>query len=182
MVELDTIHTLSEVIIDWDLLFAEEYYLLTSIDNENWDTVYYQRFGNEYTDTVFFNPIEAAYIKISCIKQILPYGFSIAEVEVYSMDSATGTCPGVPSLIRNQEQDKVLIYPNPAHIVINLDFRENNIYSSTIQLFDVYSNLIYSELINQSSHRIDLDGLVNGIYFMRISNDNFLITKKIVNL
>jgi hypothetical protein len=180
MVELDTIHTLSEVIIDWDILFAEEYYLLTSVDNENWDTVYYQRFGNEYTDTVLFDPIEAAYVKISCIKQILPYGFSIAEVEVYSMDSVTVTCPGVPSLIRNQEQDKVLIYPNPARNVINLDFRDNNIYMNTIQLFDVTGNLVYSELINQSSHRINLDGLMNGIYFIRISNMEYSVTKKLV--
>jgi hypothetical protein len=183
IVELDTIHTLAEVIIDWDILYAEEYYLLTSIDNENWDTVYYQRFGNEYTDTVFFNPIEAAYIQISCIKQILPYGFSIAEVEVYSMDSATGECPGGPSLIRNHEQGiRLSIYPNPTHNIINLDFGDDTGCKKNIQVFDVYGNLVYSELINQSSSRIDLDGLANGIYFIRISNDNFLVTEKIIKM
>lgn len=72
------------------------------------------------------------------------------------------------------------IYPNPTRDVVNIqwDFMNENTYLS------VYDNagklLSTNKLNNQSLQQVDLSGYENGVYQLRLSNENAVIMKAIV--
>lgn len=72
------------------------------------------------------------------------------------------------------------IYPNPTRDVVNIqwDFMNENTYLS------VYDNagklLSTNKLNNQSLQQADLSGYENGVYQLRLSNENAVIMKAIV--
>lgn len=72
------------------------------------------------------------------------------------------------------------IYPNPTRDVVNLqwDFMNENTYLS------VYDNagklLSTNKLNNQALQQVDLSGYENGVYQLRLSNENAVIMKAIV--
>jgi hypothetical protein len=72
------------------------------------------------------------------------------------------------------------IYPNPTRDVVNIqwDFMNENTYLS------VYDNagklLSTNKLNNQSLQQVDLSGYENGVYQLRLSNENAVIMRAIV--
>jgi hypothetical protein len=74
----------------------------------------------------------------------------------------------------------LLIYPNPTRDLVNIqwDFMNDNTYLS---LFDNAGKLITTQkLNNQMLHILDLSGYENGVYQLRLSNENAVIMKAIV--
>ena len=72
------------------------------------------------------------------------------------------------------------IYPNPTRDVVNIqwDFVNENTY---LTVFDNTGKLLSTQkLNNQSLQIIDLSGYENGVYQLRISNENAVIMKAIV--
>jgi hypothetical protein len=72
------------------------------------------------------------------------------------------------------------IYPNPTRDVVNIqwDFMNDNTY---LTVFDNAGKLLStSKLNNQSLQQIDLSGYENGVYQLRLSNENAVIMKAIV--
>ena len=71
------------------------------------------------------------------------------------------------------------IYPNPTRDFVNIqwDFMNENTYLS---LFDNTGKLITTQkLNNQMLHILDLSGYQNGVYQLRLSNENAVIVKAI---
>ena len=71
------------------------------------------------------------------------------------------------------------IYPNPTRDLVNSqwDFMNENTYLS---LFDNTGKLITTQkLNNQTLHILDLSGYENGVYQLRLSNENAVIVKAI---
>ena len=71
------------------------------------------------------------------------------------------------------------IYPNPTRDIVNIqwDFMNENTYLS---LFDNTGKLITAQkLNNQMLHILDLSGYQNGVYQLRLSNENAVIVKAI---
>jgi hypothetical protein len=72
------------------------------------------------------------------------------------------------------------MYPNPTRDVVNIqwDFMNENTYLS------VYDNagklLSTNKLNNQSMQQVDLSGYENGVYQLRLSNENAVVMKAIV--
>ena len=66
------------------------------------------------------------------------------------------------------------VYPNPASNVINIE------YADTIDSINIYNSL--GELVSSKSNSksVDISYLASGIYFMRISSNAFIQTKKII--
>ncbi|MFM2226865.1 MAG: hypothetical protein RL664_208 [Bacteroidota bacterium] len=72
------------------------------------------------------------------------------------------------------------IYPNPTRDVVNIqwDFMNENTY---LTVFDNTGKLLSTQkLNNQSLQTIDLSGYENGVYQLRLSNENAVIMKAIV--
>ena len=71
------------------------------------------------------------------------------------------------------------IFPNPTRDLVNIqwDFMNDNTYLS---LFDNTGKLITTQkLNNQTLHILDLSGYENGVYQLRLSNENAVIVKAI---
>jgi hypothetical protein len=70
--------------------------------------------------------------------------------------------------------EQIAIYPNPASTVLNI----NNAKSADIQVFDILGKTIFSQENISVNERINVSNLENGTYFIKISMDNAVITKK----
>jgi len=79
----------------------------------------------------------------------------------------------------NQNQlDNISLYPNPASSTINLKNAEN----ANVQVFDVLGKLILSQNNIAVDAQINVSQFQAGTYFMKISKDNLVTTKKFVIL
>ena len=75
----------------------------------------------------------------------------------------------------NQNQlDNISLYPNPASSTINLKNAEN----ANVQVFDVLGKLILSQNNIAVDAQINVSQLQAGTYFMKISKDNLITTKR----
>jgi hypothetical protein len=96
-------------------------------------------------------------------------------------DSLTAS---IVSIKENSAELELSIYPNPIQNVINIDL-QNIIHSElTIQVMDVFNQIIFSKNILKGvvAESIDLSYLNNGMYIIRISNDSMKLVKKIIKL
>ncbi|KXN98844.1 hypothetical protein LS48_09845 [Aequorivita aquimaris] len=70
--------------------------------------------------------------------------------------------------------ENIAIYPNPASTVLNI----NNAKNANIQVFDILGKTIFSQENISVNERINISNLENGTYFIKISMDNAVTTKK----
>lgn len=78
----------------------------------------------------------------------------------------------------NSPDFQVDIFPNPNQGVFSLVFTKN--IEAEIQIVNSLGEILLSQKIqNQSQLDMDLSILHNGLYFVRINNNNTIITKKI---
>jgi len=78
-----------------------------------------------------------------------------------------------------QERAEPRVFPNPTKDLLYYRTHEKN---STIHVFDMGGNLVDSYQVNNTSGEIDLSGLSNGVYTLRIQGENSTYTKKVVKL
>ena len=77
----------------------------------------------------------------------------------------------------NQSQlDNISLYPNPTSTILNLKNAEN----ANIQVYDVLGKLILSKNNIAMDEQINVERLQAGTYFMKISLDNMVTTKRFV--
>ena len=72
--------------------------------------------------------------------------------------------------------ENISLYPNPASTVLNLKNAEN----ADIQVYDILGKLIISQNNIAFDAQINVANLQEGTYFMKISKDNSVTTKKFI--
>lgn len=94
---------------------------------------------------------------------------------------------GTPSFlgveVNKIELLQVELFPNPASSILNIRIRNTHQTSTyKVECIDLFGNVIKTGLIsNQTGDaRIDLSEIKRGIYFVRISDNYGLVTKKLV--
>jgi len=108
--------------------------------------------------------------------------FGYGEVEDYTVNIGTSTAKTTTEIQidgRLGNEEKVFsakVYPNPATQFIQLRVRDDR--TTNFTLTDTQGKVIKSGVVNQN--RISLDGLVSGLYFVKISDGNRSISEKIV--
>ena len=77
---------------------------------------------------------------------------------------------------------EVRIYPNPTTDQLTIDFAEAPLPGTRISILDITGKELYTEIHNtgSSSHTLDLSSLREGIYFVRIGNEQNSITEKLI--
>ncbi len=84
------------------------------------------------------------------------------------------------NLMENTKSDDIEIYPNPASTVINVSLPEmNKLKKAYLQLTDIMGNPLITSVTEDSSFQLDVSSLKSGIYLLKISNNQTLITKKL---
>ena len=79
----------------------------------------------------------------------------------------------------------VALYPNPAREYVDVRVSDENVHISGVEVYDIYGKVVrtvvgannYSTL---QTTRINLSGLVTGMYWIRLSTDKGYITKKFI--
>jgi len=81
-------------------------------------------------------------------------------------------------LLDNSNQGVVRVYPNPTSDKLNIEVSEN----SKIQMFDLNGKQVISETTVNGYQKqiIDVNNLANGIYMLKVYNDNFVKMQKVV--
>ena len=71
--------------------------------------------------------------------------------------------------------EEINVYPNPATSVINVANAEN----AQVSVFDINGKLMVSVESATANQAIDASNFANGLYFVRITDGNNVITKKV---
>ena len=81
---------------------------------------------------------------------------------------------GIEDYLRNS----VILFPNPAKEVINVQCTMNNVQS--VEVIDVYGKVINTISVTDNPTRINVSGLANGMYFVRVTTEDGTVTKTFV--
>ena len=82
---------------------------------------------------------------------------------------------GIPTYLLNS----VALYPNPAKEYVDIRV-DNEVNVNLIEVYDVYGKLVNTVNVVENPTRINVSGLANGMYFVRVSTDNGAVTKTFV--
>ncbi len=75
----------------------------------------------------------------------------------------------------------VNVYPNPASHYLNIDLGGNNAASFSLEVINSIGMNVYSAVLSSgSSTRLDVSEWTEGFYFIRITNQQNTVTKKII--
>ncbi len=76
---------------------------------------------------------------------------------------------------------EVTIYPNPTNGIFNMEFKND---VNSIRVINILGKVVYFEKVaansTETTKRIDLSNLVNGLYIVSVSNDNGTSNYKVV--
>ena len=80
--------------------------------------------------------------------------------------------------IDNYLSNSIALYPNPASDVINVQCTMYNLQE--VEVIDVYGKVINTINVTDNPTRINVSGLANGMYFVRVTTDAGAVTKTFV--
>ena len=90
--------------------------------------------------------------------------------------SVTGTTTvGIDSWLSNS----VSLYPNPAKEYVDIRV-DGDLNVSMMEVYDVYGKLINAMNVIENPTRINVSGLANGMYFVRVTTEAGMVTKTFV--
>ncbi len=81
---------------------------------------------------------------------------------------------GVKTISAN---DAISIFPNPTSGLLNINAVEVN---SSVDVFNVIGEKVYTNSLVKGNNSIDLSGLSNGAYFVKLNSNGTITTKKVV--
>ena len=92
--------------------------------------------------------------------------------------NVTTLVDGINSYLLNS----ISLYPNPANDVVNVQCTMNNVQLEGIEIIDVYGKVVRAIVgaNNYSPIRINVSGLANGMYFVRVTTDEGVVTKTFI--
>ena len=62
------------------------------------------------------------------------------------------------------------LFPNPTSGILNIELLQD--LPAVISLSDAYGKLVYRGDLENSSNTLDLSGLANGLYFVKVQSDS----------
>ncbi|MCB9364704.1 MAG: M28 family peptidase [Flavobacteriales bacterium] len=107
----------------------------------------------------------------------IPYVFEIAKAAVGA--SLYFAIAYESTGIKKFDYTNFLVYPNPVKDVLTIT-SENLHLPITIRLINTIGEIVKTELINSTTHLINVEELPNGIYYLQVENKSGFNSKKIV--
>ena len=74
----------------------------------------------------------------------------------------------------------VSLYPNPATEMISVEVSDANIMITGVEVYNVYGQLINTIVSTENPLRINISGLADGMYYVRVTTDGGVVTKNFV--
>ncbi|WP_282124518.1 T9SS type A sorting domain-containing protein, partial [Algibacter mikhailovii] len=104
------------------------------------------------------------------ISKTSAHGITLAEVEVYGIDSS------VLSTATTQMDDEIELFPNPT----SSSFTLTNCAGTQITIFDTLGKMVHRGAIHSERQTVDISYLEGGLYFIEIENNGSIFIKKII--
>jgi hypothetical protein len=107
-------------------------------------------------------------------------GYESAEGEVVVVDEDVTqqlVLTAIETYVSDFREPEIAIYPNPVSRILYVNSPDVTISSTT--MLDMLGRIVYDTAVNDSRHEIDVSGLENGIYFLRIDAGRGIITQRI---
>jgi hypothetical protein len=129
------------------------------------------------------------YIDISAdcpVGKELPFELEINSGDyTYWKDTFSIMVQAPPDNIEDIKEPIARIYPNPATDQLTIEFDKKRSIETSIALFDITGKVVYSEVVNSAAtetHTINLYSFAEGLYLIRISNNEYLYTEKVIKV
>lgn len=94
------------------------------------------------------------------------------------------TVPNYTGIKESSNSNLVSVFPNPTKGLLNIKFEGIKSNSVSIKVFNTSGQMVYSSInktnANGSISSIDFEPYANGIYFVQISSDKEVITKRVI--
>ena len=74
--------------------------------------------------------------------------------------------------------NSVVVYPNPTRGTVQVENTQSDIQQ--VMMYDAYGKMLSTVEVSGSSATIDLSGYADGLYFMRVTTDKGVVTKRVV--
>ncbi len=91
-VDLGEVTEIGGVLLNWEAAYAKSYQIQTSIDQNQWDTVYTTTSGDGGVDSISFEKKAARYVRMYGTERGTSWGYSLWDFQVY----AEGSGPEIP--------------------------------------------------------------------------------------
>jgi hypothetical protein len=82
------------------------------------------------------------------------------------------TTTGVEDLAQKIANTKLLVYPNPATDVLNININNANFKNSEVVVYNISGAEVLKTNMANSNAQINIETLSNGIYFVKVTNQN----------
>lgn len=77
-------------------------------------------------------------------------------------------------------ESKLVLYPNPTHDVLNIEFANDNLQAVQIEIVGIDSRVVLSSILQNTKNCISIDALPKGIYLVRCYNGNNVSSTKFI--
>ena len=82
--------------------------------------------------------------------------------------------------VQNWLEKSVTLYPNPATEMVSVAVSDANIMITGVEVYNVYGQLINTIVSTENPLRINVSGLADGMYYVRVTTDSGVVTKNFV--
>ncbi len=82
--------------------------------------------------------------------------------------------------VQNWLEKSVALYPNPATEMVSVAVSDANIMITGVEVYNVYGQLINTIVSTENPLRINVSGLADGMYYVRVTTDSGVVTKNFV--
>ena len=108
-----------------------------------------------------------------CIEYYQDYGETLAGTYCHDL-----TAQGVVSAVKEWEEEReVVVYPNPTTGALHVT--SDALQVTNIEVFDIYGKR-HASHVTRNENIIDISDLQGGIYFVKITTNKGIVTKKII--
>ena len=74
--------------------------------------------------------------------------------------------------------NSVVVYPNPTRGTVQVENTQSDIQQ--VMMYDAYGKLLSTVEVSGNNATLDLSGYADGLYFMRVTTDKGVVTKRVV--
>lgn len=110
-VDLGKSYTINKVTLNWEASYAKAYKLQTSMDGNNWNTVYETSNCKGGEEEIVFDATTCRYVRMQGVKRALDYGYSLWEMGVYEAAKVENPQFSVASGDYNETQNVAISSP-----------------------------------------------------------------------
>jgi hypothetical protein len=94
----------------------------------------------------------------------------------FVINEAQGSVTDVPQI----DQMEVHLYPNPTNVQLQIRIADIDARQSMLHIYDITGHMMVSMKMNEPVVKVDMSQFTKGIYFVRITNHDKVVTRKIV--